>query len=99
MTVRVLSEAQKDLVLHYVRNEHFSIKDVAKAFQVSPTTVGRALDERQYCSIPKSIPLVPFTEQVEMELRFTQKLSWWQKLRIKLINWMINGPTHPTIGY
>lgn len=91
MSVQILSEAQKDLVVNFYVNEHLSIPTIARGFNVSQRTIGRVLDERGYYVIPTKPICVPYTEQTELELKFTKQLSWWQKFRNSLFNWMTNG--------
>lgn len=91
MSVRILSEAQKDLVVNFYVNEHFSIRTIADGFNVSDRTIGRVLDERGYSVINRKPHSVPYTEQTAMDLKYTIKRSWWSVFKEKCLNWIING--------
>lgn len=68
MTVRIITDIQKHVILHQYTFMKVKVKDLAADYKVSRRTINRVLVEMGVAPVrkPKAVPL--YTEQVELPI-------------------------------
>lgn len=90
MTVKKLTQEQKDSICGYVRSGIYEYNTMATAFGVSRRTIIRAVEEAgldpKIHRRKKSVE-VPQAPQQEIEFLKEPKLNWFQRQVDRLVRW------------
>ena len=80
MTVRIITDIQKHVIVHQYTFMKVKVKDLAQDFKVSRRTINRVLVEMGAAPVrkPKAVPL--YTQQVELPITMVES-TFMEKMK------------------
>jgi len=72
MTVRILTDVQKHVIVHQYTFVKIKVKDLAADYKVSRRTINRVLVEMGVAPVPKPKTVPLYTQQVELPITMVE---------------------------